>query len=295
MKLADVFLTAALAAGSLDAAAATRAQYVMGTVCEITASTAADVERGFAESRRVENLLTTWREDSELAAVNRGSRPGAELHALLTQAAGWRKATNGAFDPCMRPLIDAWQTRGSGSVPGHALRLEAMQKVTRCDAYEEGGFGKGYALDRTLAVIEGPAVLNFGGQVAVRGELAVNIADPQHRHHPVLSLRIHDQSLSTSSGSEKTFVSGGTRYTHLIDPRSGMALPPRGSVSVIHRSAFIADILSTTLYVMGVREGLDWARAHGITAIFIDENGVIRTAGAIDALSITDPKFTTGD
>ncbi len=142
-------------------------------------------------------------------------------------------------------------------------------------AFEEGAFGKGYALDRMLAAIHGDAIINFGGQIAVRGAHEVAIAHPLHRERPLVTLTLHDASLSTSSGSEKTFVAGGRRFSHLIDPRTGEALPPRGSVSVIDRSAFRADALSTALYVMGPERGLAWARAHDVVAIFITESGEI--------------------
>ena len=95
------------------------------------------------------------------------------------------------------------------------------------------------------------------------------IGHPEQRKNAFADLTLTNESISTSSGSEKTFITNGKRVTHIIDPRSGDALPPRGSVSVIHRSALTADILSTALYVMGPEAGLAWARQHGITAVFI--------------------------
>jgi thiamine biosynthesis lipoprotein len=119
-------------------------------------------------------------------------------------------------------------------------------------------------------------MINFGGQIAVRGELRVTIADPENRERAVLAFTMRDASLSTSSGSEKTFAIGGRRFSHIVDPRSGEALPPRGSVSVIDDRALDADILSTALYVMGEDEGLRWADAHGVAAVFINPSHQIR-------------------
>ena len=121
-----------------------------------------------------------------------------------------------------------------------------------------------------LTKIDGDAVLNFGGQILVRSAAPVTIADPRHRDRAVVALTIHDASLSTSSGSEKSFVVNGRRFTHIFDPRTGEALPPRGSVSVIANTATEADILSTALYVMGRDEGLRWANEHAVAALFID-------------------------
>jgi thiamine biosynthesis lipoprotein len=152
--------------------------------------------------------------------------------------------------------------------------------------FEEGGFGKGYALDRMLARITAShAVLNFGGQLLVRGSQRVTISHPLHRDRPIVALTLTNASLSTSSGSEKSFDAGGVRFSHILDPATGMALPPRGSVSVIHASAFVADCLSTALYVMGPERGLAWARTHGVAAIFISDSGEMTTSPPIDGLA----------
>jgi thiamine biosynthesis lipoprotein len=123
------------------------------------------------------------------------------------------------------------------------------------------------------------ALINFGGQIAsYNSPQHVAIADPARRDRPMLSVTLSQGSISTSSGSEKSFVIAGRRFTHILDPRTGDALPPRGSVSVIHQSALVADILSTALYVMGPAEGVRWARAHDVTAIFITDSGQIITS-----------------
>lgn len=286
-----------LVAAILAAATITRARYLMGTVCEITAPPAA-VEPAFAEAARIESVLSTWRPESELSKLNGAARTSAmpELVELLHTVVDRSRETGGAFNPLVRPLIDAWKIRESGFLPDAETLRAALRRMDLGDItfdhaavelsngalVEEGGFGKGYALDRMMAVIaatDGGAspdiVINFGGQIAVRGEHVVSIADPAHRDRPLVTLSIRDASLSTSSGSEKTFTIAGRRFSHIVDPRTGEALPPRGSVSVIDRSALRADILSTALYVMGRDAGLRWAREHGVHAIFISESGEI--------------------
>jgi thiamine biosynthesis lipoprotein len=249
-----------------------RARYLMGTVCEISAP-AGEIDAAFAEASRVERLLSTWRDDSELSRLNRGDTSAAspELQSLIDRVILWRDRTGGAFEPRIRPLIDAWRTRGEGAVPSRETIQRSLALIESGRApIEEGGFGKGYAIDRMLGTIDAPhVVINFGGQIAVRGESRVSIADPGHRNEPIVDLTLRNASLSTSSGSEKSFVLGGRRFTHIIDPRSGEALPPWGSVSVIANDALTADILSTALYVMGPEEGLRWANANDVSALFI--------------------------
>jgi len=290
MRLAAGALAiAALLPAVTAGAGVTRARYLMGTICEITADSAAQIEIAFEEAKRVEGMLSTWRDDTELARVNHGDAAAAspELTSLLETAMRWQRDTNGAFDPRIRGLIDVWQTRGAGAVPSSDQIANAMRE----HRYEEGAFGKGYAIDRMLARIDGDTTVNFGGQIGRRGTIRVAIADPRHRDQPVMAFDLTDGSLSTSSGSEKAFTVAGRPFSHLIDPRNGQALPPRGSVSVIHRSALIADILSTALYVMGPADGPRWARTHSITAVFIDDGNNIELSAPLAGLEVLDPRF----
>jgi thiamine biosynthesis lipoprotein len=256
MKRATIILVALVLVPTFAAAAVTaRARFLMGTICEISSDgPASQIENAFAEAKRIESLLSTWIADSELSRVNRDEASASpELQALLDDAIAWSQKTNRAFDPKWRGTFD------------------------------EGGFGKGYAIDRMMAKIDvGAAALsgtataegsgrhiliNFGGQLAVRGSMRVTIADPRKRDHAVLELTLENASLSTSSNSEQL---------HIVDPRTGEHLPQRGSASVIARDALTADILSTALFVMGADEGLRWADANGVAAIFITPANQIR-------------------
>ncbi len=269
--------------------AATRAQYLMGTVCEIDADVPADA--AFAETARVESMVSTWREDSELSRVNRGAEPSEELGALLTVADSYVAKTDGAFNPHIRTLLNEWGIRVE-QAPSPVPERQAGAPVPH--DYEEGAFAKGYAIDRMLDVLWKQramhAVINFGGQIGTLTPITVTIADPRHRENPIVLLTLNKRSLSTSSGSEKTFTRNGRVYSHIVDPRSREALPPRGSVSVISDSALEADILSTALYVMGREQGLAWARAHNVTAIFID-NSSIEASTAIPGIKVLDAHF----
>src|SRR5436305_14130930 len=117
-------MTRAAVAAALLAAFLTRAQYLMGTVCEIDADVPADA--AFVECARIESMLSTWRDDTELARVNRGATPGPELAALLAITNDYRRETDGAFNPHIRALLNKWGIRkGDG------------------DGYEEGRVGQG--------------------------------------------------------------------------------------------------------------------------------------------------------
>lgn len=307
MKTAALVLFLGIGVSARPAEAVTRARYLMGTICEIDAADPREIEAAFAEAARVEGVISTWHDDSELARLNRGelTQVSPELFALLQEAMTLANETDGTFNPLVRPLIDLWRTRAEGRVPSDAARTEALARLALTNAafhdntihltngaqFEEGGFGKGYALARMMEMITAPrAVLNFGGQLFVRGTARVTIAHPLDRTRPIVALTLTNASLSTSSGSEKSFLVDGVRFSHLLDPATGMALPPRGSVSVIDASPLTADALSTALYVMGPERGLAWARAHAVTAIFISETGELTTSSPIDGLTMVKEK-----
>lgn len=275
----------------------TRARYLMGTICELTLPVpdASAADSAFAEISRIEALISTWRSDSELVRINRApvGEPleiSQESGDLLAHAFDVAEETGGAFNPLVGPLLELWRIREEGSVPSPAALAEALPRtqlsavrideahtrITRLvDArIEEGAFGKGYALDRALALLRSrgvaAATMNFGGQIATFGSpIDASVSDPRQREAIVVRFTMHDTSLSTSSGSEKHFAIGGREFTHIIDPRTGEAIPPRGSVSVLDVSATDADILSTALFVLGPAEGFEWAERHDVAAMFI--------------------------
>jgi thiamine biosynthesis lipoprotein len=227
------------------------------------------------EVAATEAALSTWRADSELARFN-AAPAGARLalspllFAALAGALECAEATDGAFDPTIAPLAEAWGLRAGGRTPGlpelalaraatgYRGRLElesAGRRATKRRAVriDEGGFGKGVALDRALALAResGARVrLDFGGQLAWsgwRGPQRLRLADPARRDRAVLEIEIDRPSGSlASSGSSE-------RPGHLLDPRTGFPVAGAGSAAVLAASAAAADCRSTALAVEGRR------------------------------------------
>lgn len=283
-----------------------RSVYLMGTVATFAVD-AADRAAGVAQLERMvriveatERELSTWRADSLLGRLNRHAVgeatdvPGA-VCALLDRLATWREASGGAFDPAIGSLVEAWDLRGDGARPDDATLAAALRTagwehlgiarggpagcaVTRTAdvTLDAGAFGKGEAIDRVRRAegFEDAAwMIDFGGQVAVSGaSWPVAIAHPVRRDEAALEITLSEGSLATSGGSERDLtLPDGTRISHILDPRTGRPPPARQpfSVSVWHESGLDADILSTTLYVMGPAEGIAWAEARGIAACFL--------------------------
>ena len=294
----------ARAAGVENPVRVERTVFLMGTYATFVAETV-DRQTGLAKLERMvrviedtEAELSTWRDDSVLSAVN-GQPLGtplpvpAAICGLFARIAEWHAATDGAFDPAVGNLIKAWDLRGEGREPDDGEALAALAAsgfdklvldaescaVTRRAAVilDAGGFGKGEALDRVREAERnrrGAWFIDFGGQVAVSGESSdgpwtVGLAHPAQRQKAVLEVSLAAGSIATSSGSERDpATADGRRIGHIVDPRNGRPVYRTGSVTVWHENAFVADVLSTALYVMGKKEGIAWAAPRGIAACF---------------------------
>jgi thiamine biosynthesis lipoprotein len=302
---------AVLSAQDTTAVFVSRDVYLMGTRAQLSMY-AATRDAGFATLgaalavlEDAEAELSTWRESSDISALNR--QPVGEpwmakprLCRMFSDVWEWHRATDGAFDPGIGRLLAAWDIHGEGAVPApnahaRALASSGMALLSfdwgRCTltkradvAIDVGAFGKGEALDRAAAVLgDGAWMIDLGGQISVGGHLppeggwTVAIADPGQRDQPALHVWMETGSLSTSAGSERDLVVKGVRIGHIFDPRTGRPAPFDGSVTVWHGRGLAADVLSTALYVMGPEAGLRWAEARGIAACYlISERGTLR-------------------
>ncbi|HSN68372.1 MAG TPA: FAD:protein FMN transferase [Thermoanaerobaculia bacterium] len=312
-------LLLASCASGRDASAplVSRSRYLMGTACTLSVPSSVDVDgaadAAFGEIARIERLVSTWRSDSDLSRLNaapagRALAVSGEVIDLLDRATALSRDTGGAFSPLAGRLIAMWDLRGEGRVPpedevrgaaaaiaGGGLRLDRERRTAARlgdVAVEEGGFAKGYALDRAIEELRErgvpSAILDFGGQVALFGfrkAVEIDIAHPEDRQRSAVRLAVKSGSVATSSGSEKYFEKMGERFSHIVDPRSGRALPPAGSATAIHQEALVADALSTALYVLGPREGLALADREGFAEIWLvpEQDGsyrVVRSAAA---------------
>ncbi len=235
-----------------------------------------------------EQRLSTWIPDSEMSLLN--AAPAGVWHAVspalwadLEAALRWSRDTGGAFQPVIRPLVDAWGLRSGGRRPS-AVELERARLLCQPDGvefgdqglrllrpgagFEEGGFGKGRGLDLALAALAetgaSSAELDLGGQLAWLGDAPVEvvIAHPRRRDQAAAHLLLEGGSLATSGNSERGILVDGQRLGHLLDPRSGLPAADFGSLSVWAPDATAADCLSTGLYALGADAALAWAEAH---------------------------------
>ncbi|MCA9100155.1 MAG: FAD:protein FMN transferase, partial [Planctomycetales bacterium] len=231
----------------------------------------------------IEAQLTVYRDDSEVARLNRAAGDDwvvvdAELFALIARSIELYEVTQGAFDATAGPLSRVWGFhRRQGRIPtddelaealkcvgSRHVRLDAERVAVRFDQpgveLNFGSIGKGYALDRAsgvLAVAEVDDYILHGGKSSVlahgrgpdatdeRPGWSVGIVNPVDRRRRLGTLTLTDRGLATSGTATQFFRYEGRRYGHIIDPRSGWPSEGVYSVTVVADCAAEADALAT--------------------------------------------------
>ncbi len=258
-KVIPLLLLAIPVTGRCAELPVTRAQWLMGTVCEIQAWGPRALEgssAAFAEIARLERVLSLYREESELSALNREAfrvpfRCSPELWEALSAALSAARESGGAFDPTILPLRKGPSALG---LVGHRkLALDSSRRSVRFTlpgmGIDPGGIGKGLALDHAAAALRRAgvraALINFGGQIYALGSPP---GAPGWRvRAPGLAqeLLVKDASVSTSGDSE--------RPGHILSPFTGLPLRRHRSVTVVAPTGAQADAWSTALFVLHPR------------------------------------------
>ncbi|HUF12854.1 MAG TPA: FAD:protein FMN transferase [Longimicrobiales bacterium] len=283
---------------------------VMGTMLRVVAwesdpDTAAAVLRAArAEVVRVDSLMSTYRDDSDLSRVNRAAGTGEWTHVspetleVLLASLEYARSSDGAFDPTVGPLVDVWGFyRESGAMPPAAaldsagalvdwrrVEVRADVRLVRLPLagmrLDFGAIAKGYAVDLALAAARragaGRAMIDLGGNIGVLGDAPAGESWPfglRHPRHPESSFAViaaESGVVATSGDYERYFVHDGVRYAHIVDPRTGWPVQGVASVSVLAPTGVASDALSTTLFVLGVERGCAVAAGlPGVAAVWV--------------------------
>ncbi len=261
------------------------------------------LQEGAAEIRRIEALLTEFSPDSQTSLLNRhaGVHPvqtDREVLQLIRRCLHLSAITQGAFDISAGALKALYNFKEKQAcVPEAALLSDTLAAVGHRYIHlsgdtvflskkgmriEFGAIGKGYAADKVRSLWKSQGVragvINASGDLTAWGlqpdgtPWRVGIADPRDPSRILLWLPVDDAAVATSGNYEQYFEIDGIRYSHNIDPRTG--IPVRGikSVTIISPSAELSDALATAVTVMGATAGLhlidQLPEVHGI---IIDE------------------------
>lgn len=277
------------------------------------------IERAIAEISRIESLLSTFLPESETNLINEmaGITPvevSGEMIALIQRAQRISELTQGAFDLSygsidkrlwnfdltMKSLPDAAVARKSVRLIN--FRNIEVNPLNRTVFLKEkgmrigfGGIGKGYAADRAKEVLvkEGvtSGIVNASGDLTAWGKQengepwTIGIADPNAANHLFSYINITDMSVATSGNYEKFVEINGKRYSHTIDPRTGMPVSGIKSVTIISPFAELSDALATPVMIMGTEIGLDMLnQMKQVAALIIDDSNRLKTTRNIQLI-----------
>jgi thiamine biosynthesis lipoprotein len=233
-----------------------------------------------------------------LRPVGEPTRVSPELFYIINESQRVARETGGAFDITVGPYVHAWRiARKTNVLPSaeelarlrqrigyEKLRLDARsQSVTLLVPNMEldlGGIGKGYAADEALAVMRRKGITR--ALVAASGDIAIGDAppgkagwkvgiqsmdgDPDELYRTVI---LHNAGISTSGDTEQNVQIDGVRYSHIIDPTTGLGLTNRIQDTIIGPNATITDGLDTPIGIMGVKRGLALIDSHPELAAII--------------------------
>jgi thiamine biosynthesis lipoprotein len=245
-------------------------------------------EAAFEEIDRLDRQMSNYAEASELSYVNRNAGRGEvivekELFDFLKLSLEYSRATGGAFDITVGPLMKAWGFfGGQGRVPEPGELTAVMAKVgyqhvklneakhaIRFDRegveLDLGGIAKGYAVDKAAEILRQSgvtsALITSGGSSICaigappdKAAWSVEVSDPMNRARHVTSLELKDRSISTSGCHEKTFTAGGKTYCHIMNPRTGYPIEEVVSATIVTPSGVEAEVFSKAVMVMGVEK-----------------------------------------
>ncbi|MFT5285748.1 MAG: thiamine biosynthesis lipoprotein [Planctomycetota bacterium] len=270
-------------------------QIIMGTQARIVLYASDEengreaASAAFARMIALDNMLTDWRADSELmqlcAAAGGAPVPVSDdLFEVLERSLVFARESDGAFDITLGPLTQLWrETREQGVLPApdrlkrarartgwrriELLRDETTgsQRVrlkagTRLDL---GGIAKGYACDKALDTLRANGINS--ALVEIGGDLVVSEAPPDREGWRVSAgcddstspkvISLVNAAIATSGDTEQFVLIDGTRYSHILDPRTGLGLTHAHCVSIISKDATTADALASAISVLSKSRG----------------------------------------
>lgn len=275
------------------------------------------MDKAIAEVSRIEALLSTFKDTSQTSLINQyaGIKPvqvDQEVIELIQRAVKISDITQGAFDISygsidkslwnfdvnMTSLPDFETALQSVSLINYQNVMIDPEKSTVMLKHEGmrigfGGIGKGYAADKAKQVLKSigieHGIVNAAGDLVTWGnQLAgkpwtIGIADPDQSDRPFSALNISNMAIATSGNYEKYATINGRRYSHTIDPKTGLPVSGIKSVSIICPSAELADALATPVIVMGAAVGLDMInQLRHVACIIIDDHDRLYTSNNIN-------------
>ena len=264
---------------------------LMGTFVTITVhhpdkEAASDaVEAAFSEISRIEDLLSSYKEDSEVSRLNRDKyleSYSSDFMANIEKSIYYGVKSQGSFDITVQPILDLYIESFSAlkRPPTDEEIKEELKKVDYNKIDFElnkiiigedqkitlGGIAKGYSVDKAIDVLKKKGILhalvNAGGDMRAIGnkygssKWSIALANPRDKEDYITIIELADKAIVTSGDYERYFNENKS-FHHIVDPRTGYSATELMSVTIVADNAFDADAISTSVFVLGKEKGLE--------------------------------------
>lgn len=277
------------------------------------------IDEGVKEIKRIEKLLTTFSEDSETNLINRnaGIQPvtvSEETFHIIERSIKISSITQGSFDITYGSIDKRlWNFDEAMTSLPCAKKAKKMVRLINyknieLDAENQtvflkekgmrigfGGIGKGYAAEMAKEVMKKndvtSGIVNASGDLTAWGTQpdgkpwTVGIVHPDYRSYPFSYMNISDRAVATSGNYEKYVLIDGKKYSHTIDPRTGLPVSGIKSVTIFSPNAEICDAMATPVMIMGIEHGLNLInQLHQVECLIIDDNNKIYTSHNVQCI-----------
>ena len=265
------------------------------------------IDEAVNEIRRIEDLLSTFKEDSETNFINdnAGIQPvkvSDEVYSLIERSIRISSITQGSFDISYGSIDKRlWNfDKTMTSLPSRAMAKKMVRlinykniildQINKTVFLKEkgmrigfGGIGKGYAAEMAKAIMKkngvDSGIVNASGDLTAWGHQpdgspwTIGIVHPDLASQPFSYMNISDGAVATSGNYEKFVTIDGKKYSHTIDPKTGLPVTGIKSVTVISPNAEICDALATPVTILGIKNGIDLInQLKNVECIIIDDD-----------------------
>ncbi|MCD9856046.1 FAD:protein FMN transferase [Epilithonimonas sp. JDS] len=299
------------------------AQKLMGNIFEITvvadneAIALENIEAAVSEIRRIENLLTTYSGNSQTNLINENAgiqsvEVDAEVFQLIERCLRISNITDGYFDISYGGIDKSFWNfdREMKQLPNPELVKEHLKLINYKNILLDpenqtvflkqkgmrigfGGIGKGYAAEMAKKILQQrgvvSGVVNASGDLTTWGSQAdgkpwtIGIADPDNAALPFSYMSITNTSVATSGNYEKFVMIAGKKYSHTINPKTGMPVSGIKSVTIICPNAEVADAMATPVTIMGIDTAISLVnQINHLECIIIDDDNHIHSSKNIN-------------
>jgi len=286
---------------------------LMGTFVTITTYGGDEdaIEAAFKEIERLDNLLSNYKNESEVYILNENGEiddASDELVYALGKSLKYGDLSQGAFDITVQPILDLY-TYTFGEL-GRAPTDDEVKDTLKLVGYEQiyiknrhveftkpgvkitlGGIAKGYIIDRAIKVLEENgikhALVNAGGDLRAIGNKGkdnwkIALENPRDKKDYITIIEINNTAACTSGDYER-FFDDEKQFHHIVDPRTGYSATELISVTIIAPTALECDALATSVFVLGPEEGMELIESSdGVDGLIITKDKEIFKSSGFD-------------